>query len=78
MIFEISRDKLGKRSKDVKEAISCCTESAWDSWPLTGRRTAMWCVTFNGRPRARHTWWKHTCRLTNGDPGVSDHETEMK
>ncbi|CAK0804444.1 unnamed protein product [Prorocentrum cordatum] len=81
-ILEISRDKLGKQHEDVKDAIDCCTESVWDSWPLTGPRTVLWCLTFiaqtNGHPRARHTWWKHTCRLTSGDPGVSDHETAMK
>ncbi|CAK0831041.1 unnamed protein product [Prorocentrum cordatum] len=65
-IFEISRDKLGKRHKDVKEAIDCCTVSAWDSCPLTGPRTVMWYLTF-----VVHA-------TVSPEPGVFYHEIAMK
>eukprot|EP00959_Pyramimonas_sp_CCMP1952_P323540 6770709-Pyramimonas_sp.AAC.1 len=81
-ILEVSRDRLGKRFKDFKVAVDLVTETAWDSWPLTGPRATKWCLQFipqtNGHPRARHSWWKSTCSLSIADPGVSDHETAMK
>ncbi|CAK0884876.1 unnamed protein product, partial [Prorocentrum cordatum] len=76
-VLEISRDELGNRRRGVMGAIDCCAEGAWVSWPLTGPRTAMWCLTFtaqtNGHPRARRARWKHACRLASGD-----HEAAMK
>eukprot|EP00959_Pyramimonas_sp_CCMP1952_P058798 1227986-Pyramimonas_sp.AAC.1 len=81
-ILEVSRDRLGKRFKDFKIAVDLVTETAWDSWPLTGPRTTKWCLQFtlqtNGHPRALHSWWKSTCGLSIADPGVSDHEAAMK
>jgi len=81
-ILEIGRTGDGVRHRDFREAVSRLTQSEWDSWPLTGPRTFLWCMRFisesDMHPRARHVRWKAATQLSTGDAGVAEHEMIMR
>ena len=81
-VLSTSRDKDGVRHKDFRAAVLETTTSQWAGWPLTGPRTAMWCLRFiqdtDGNPRARHTHWKRDAGLQSSDTGVAEHELIMR
>ena len=81
-VLEVSRDASGLRHKDFRSALEELTTSEWSGWPLTGPRTARWCLQYildtDGAPRSRHTRWKRDANLGASDPGVMEHELILR
>ena len=81
-VLAIFRRPDGVRKKDFKTAVEECRASDWPGWPLSGPRTALWCLEHicevDGHPVAHHSRWKHQAGLSTNDAGVSEHESIMK
>ena len=67
----------GERRRDFRSLGHDVEEVAFETWPLSGPRTAMWVLMFLLRrgvaPIDHHCWWLSTCRLTASDWGTSEH-----
>ena len=57
-VLPILRSNLGIRHRSFKEAVDQMTASAWSDWPLAGRRTSLFVLSFIGErystPEQRH------------------------
>ena len=81
-VMTIDRRANGVRHKDFKSAVEELSQSSWDGWPLSGPRTAVWCVRYisetDGHPTAHYTRWRYQASLSLSDAGVGDLESGLK
>ena len=72
----------GKRGRRFVDAVGQLAEEPFGDWPVSGPRTAMWCLQFLGRsgqgPLEHHYKWKQLSKLQVHDYGVEFHEAVMR
>jgi len=81
-VLEVARTSDGMRHRDFRDAVARLSQSDWDSWPINGPRTFLWCCRFiaegDVHPRARHLRWKAAANVSGSDAGVAEHEMIMR
>ena len=81
-VLGVARTSDGMRHRDFRDAVAKLSQSDWDSWPINGPRTFLWCCRFiaegDMHPRARHLRWKAAANISGSDAGVAEHEMIMR
>ena len=78
-VHKVQQDKFGHRGIAFREAVAASTDLTTDDWPITGPRTARWCLQFiaqvDGTPRAHHQRFLRENNLKESDLLVKEHST---
>ena len=81
-ILAVAQLPGGKRGRRFVDAIELLAQEPFTDWPISGPRTAMWCLQFLGRlgqgPLEHHYKWKQLSKLQVQDYGVEFHESVMR
>ncbi|CAK0805670.1 unnamed protein product, partial [Prorocentrum cordatum] len=76
-VLPVTYTPVGERNRPWSSVAESINESAIDSCPVKGPRTAMRVALFLARrntgPEDHHRWWKATARLNASDWGVAEH-----
>jgi hypothetical protein len=77
-VLAVRYDNQGQRFRDFRDCVNLTTTPAWADWPITGPRTATWCLKWMlhraGSPLGWHQQWVQLGRLSEEDPVVRAHE----
>ena len=81
-VLTVHRLPDGRRHRSFVEALSELAETQWESWPVAGPRTLLWCLRHvadcDRHPLAHHTRFKQIAGVQHHDAGIAVHELSMR